>query len=62
VVPVYRVVYKFIICLNIVSLVCRVHKYNPTNLKNVVSYQITISINATLGISLEYLPQMIYIN
>ena len=39
----------------------RIHKYNPTSL-NVVSDQITISINATLGISLEYLPQMIYIN
>lgn len=61
-VPVRRVVYKFIICLNIVSLMRRVHKYNPTSLKNMVSDQITISINATLGISLEYLPQMIYIN
>ena len=61
-VPVCRVIYKFIICLNIVSLVCRVHKYNPTSLKNMVSDQITIPINATLDISLEYLPQMIYIN
>ena len=60
-VPVCRVVYKFIICLNIVSLMRRVHKYNPTSL-NVVPDQFTISINATLDISLEYLPQMIYIN
>ena len=61
-VPVCHVVYKFIICLNIVSLVRRVHEYSPTSLKNAVSNQITISIDATLGISLEYLPQIIYIN